>query len=96
LLAMERALLTLGWPSPAITWTFLLDEIEPGVTRLLVRARVGTGYRFLGLPLWLAKHAAHFVHVVMQRKQLLGIASRAEAQPTAPAATPAAADRDAA
>lgn len=96
LLAIEpERVLMLGWPSPAMTWTFLLDEVEPGVTRLLVRARVGPGYRFFGLPLWLAKPVARLVHFVMQRKQLLGIASRVEGQPPARAATPSADDRDA-
>ena len=38
----ERTL-TLGWlmpdGTPQVTWTFLLDEVTPGVTRLLVRVR---------------------------------------------------------
>ena len=65
--------------TPQVTWAFVLDEISPGVTRLLVRARVGPGYRFHGLPLPLTKLAIRIVHFVMQRKQLLGIAARAEA-----------------
>ena len=63
---------------PDMTWTFVLDEVAPDVTRLLVRARGGPGYRFFGLPVWLTKPVARVVHVVMQRKQLLGIASGAE------------------
>ena len=56
LLAIEpERPLTLGWLTPdgtlEVTWTFVLDEIAPGVTRLLVRVRGGPGYRFHGLPL---------------------------------------------
>ena len=75
--------LTLGWlapdGTPQVTWTFVLDEISPGITRLLVRARGGPGYRFHGLPLALTRLGVRVVHFVMQRKQLLGIAGRAEA-----------------
>jgi hypothetical protein len=72
-------LLMLGWPAPnEVTWTFCLDEVEPGVTRLLVRARGGPGYRFHGLPLQLTRVVVRVVHFLMQRKQLLGIAKRAE------------------
>jgi hypothetical protein len=83
LLAIEpERTLTLGWPAPngtlEVTWTFVLDEIAPGVTRLLVRVRGGPGYRFHGLPLWLTRRVVRVVHFIMQRKQLLGIRSRAE------------------
>ena len=83
LLASERdQVLTLGWLAPdgttQVTWTFVLDEVAPGTTRLLVRVRGGSGYRFLGLPLPLTRVAVRVVHVIMQRKQLLGIASRAK------------------
>ena len=74
----ERVLV-LGWPAPnQVTWTFVLDEVTPGVTRLLVRARGGPGYRFHGLPLLLTRLVVRVVHFIMQRKQLLGIAGRAE------------------
>jgi pimeloyl-ACP methyl ester carboxylesterase len=74
----ERVLM-LGWPAPnEVTWTFCLDEVTPGVTRLLVRARGGPGYRFHGLPLLLTRLVIRMVHFIMQRKQLLGIAKRAE------------------
>ena len=48
LLAIEpERMLMLGWPAPdgtpEVTWTFLLDEVAPGVTRLLVRVRGGPG-----------------------------------------------------
>ena len=83
LLAIEpERTLTLGWLAPdgplEVTWTFVLDEIAPGVTRLLVRVRGGPGYRFHGLPLLLTRLVVRVVHFIMQRKQLLGIASRAE------------------
>ena len=82
-LAIEpERVLTLGGPAPdgtlAVTWTFVLEEVAPGVTRLLVRARGGPGYRFHGLPLRLTRLVVRVVHFVMQRKQLLGIARRAE------------------
>ncbi|MGH7517119.1 MAG: hypothetical protein ACREOC_06575 [Gemmatimonadales bacterium] len=76
--------LVLGWvPSanrpPLVTWAFGLAEPEPGCTRLIVRARAGRDYRFFGLPVWLSRRVARWAHFVMQRKQLLGIARRAEA-----------------
>jgi len=83
LLAIDpERMLTLGWltpdGTPQVTWTFVLDEVSPGVTRLLVRARGGPGYRFHGLPLLLTRVVVRVVHFVMQRKQLHGIAVRAE------------------
>jgi hypothetical protein len=73
---------TLGFPAPGgapeVTWTFFLDQVAPGVTRLLVRVRGGPGYRFHGLPLLLTRFVVRMVHFIMQRKQLLGIARRAE------------------
>jgi hypothetical protein len=77
----ERFLI-LGWLSPQgrplVTWTFVLEEVEPGSTRLIVRARGGPGYHFHGLPWWLTRRIVPVVHFITQRKQLLGIASRAE------------------
>lgn len=74
--------LTLGWLTPNgaldVTWTFVLDEVASGVTRLLVRVRGGADYRFHGLPLPLTRLVVRIVHFVMQRKQLLGIKRRAE------------------
>jgi hypothetical protein len=58
----------------AVTWAFFLESIGSS-TRLIVRARANAGYQSRGLPLWLIRP----VHFVMQRKQLLGIARRAEA-----------------
>ena len=83
LLAIEHErVLTLGWLAPDrtldVTWTFVLEEVQPGVTRLLVRVRGGPGYRFHGLPLPLTRIVIRIVHFIMQRKQLLGIKRRAE------------------
>jgi len=86
LVAIEpERMLTLAWlaqdGTPEVTWTFVLDEAAPGVTRLLVRARGGPGYRFHGLPLLLTRIAVRVVHFIMQRKQLLGVKRRAESTP---------------
>jgi hypothetical protein len=83
LLALEHErVLTLGWltpdGTPQVTWTFVLDEVAAGVTRLLVRVRGGPGYRFHGLPLPLTRLVIRVVHFIMQRKQLFGIQARAE------------------
>jgi membrane protease YdiL (CAAX protease family) len=83
LLAMEpKRMLMLGWVAPTgtteVTWTFVLDEVAPGVTRLIVRARGGPGYRYHGLLLLLVRLVMRAVHFVMQREQLLGIATRVE------------------
>jgi len=75
--------LLLGFPNPdgtpMVTWAFVLEEGPGHSTRLIVRVRGARGYRFHGLPAWLSRPAIHLVHFVMQRKQLLGIARRAEA-----------------
>jgi pimeloyl-ACP methyl ester carboxylesterase/membrane protease YdiL (CAAX protease family) len=83
LLAIEpERMLMLGWPAPngtvEVTWTFVLEEIPHGGTRLLVRVRGGPGYRFHGLPLLLTRLVVRVVHFIMQQKQLVGIARRAE------------------
>lgn len=62
------------------TWTFVLEQRQPDSTRLIARARAGPGYHLFGLPTWLSKIPARVVHFVMERKQLLGIAKRAEAR----------------
>ena len=64
--------------APLVTWAFVLRAMEHGATRLIVRARGGPGYQFHAMPWGLAKHIVPFGHFVMQRKQLLGIARRAE------------------
>ena len=84
LLAIEpRRALTLGWAeqagAPQVTWTFALDETAPGVTRLLVRVRGGSAYRFHGLPLPVTRLVIRLIHFIMQRKQLLNIRRRVTA-----------------
>jgi membrane protease YdiL (CAAX protease family) len=80
----ERFLIV-GWLSPdgtrLMTWAFILEEAGPDSTRLIVRARAGSGYQFHRLPSWLADRIVPIVHFVMQRRQLLGIAARAESSP---------------
>ena len=76
--------LVLGWvpapgAAPMVTWAFVLEEPHKGETRLIVRARGSSNYRPpFGLPRWSAKAVMPVVHFVMQRRQLLGIAERAE------------------
>lgn len=76
--------LVLAWRLPngkyQTTWAFVLEETQPGRTRLLVRGRVAPGYRPYGLPQGLALSTGRLAHFIMQRKQLLGIARRAEAR----------------
>ena len=78
---IERFLI-LGWVSPngtyLMTWAFVLEDVDSSSTRLIVRARGGPEYRFHGLPWWAAKPLVTVVHFVMQRKQLLRIATRVE------------------
>ena len=77
--------LILGWLSPAgplTTWAFVLEDLAHDSTRLIVRARAGAGYQFHDLPSWLTTRIVPVVHFIMQRKQLLGIARRAESPPT--------------
>ena len=75
--------LVLAWKLPSgkyqTTWAFVLEEPQTGRTRLLVRGRVAPGYHPYGLPQWLALPTGALAHFIMQRKQLLGIARRAEA-----------------
>jgi hypothetical protein len=82
----ERSLV-LGWvpqpgEPPMTTWAFVLEEPEAGSTRLIVRARGGADYRPpFGLPRWTVGTLVPWGHAIMQRKQLLGIARRAERWP---------------
>jgi hypothetical protein len=83
LLAFEpERFLVLGWTTPSgtylMTWAFVLEDADDGVTRLIVRVRGGPEYRFHQLPWWASKPIVRVVHFMMQRKQLLGIARRAE------------------
>ena len=75
--------LILGWPgpdgSPVTTWSFVLEETEVQSTRLIVRARGSDDYQPpFGLPRWTANTLVPLGHAIMQRKQLVGIARRAE------------------
>jgi hypothetical protein len=75
--------LILGWvpagSPPVMTWSFTLEEPAVGLTRLIVRARVGAGYRPpYGLPDWSLRTIVAWGHFLMQRKQLVGIARRVE------------------
>jgi hypothetical protein len=76
--------LVLSWKLPngkyQTTWAFILEQPQPDQTRLIVRGRVAHGYRPYGLPEWLAIPTGQLAHFIMQRKQLLGIARRAEAR----------------
>ena len=79
--------LVLGWvtrpgAAPMMTWAFVLEELGDSATRLIVRARGGPEYHFYGLPLVFGRPFIRFGHVVMQRKQLLGIARRVESAPS--------------
>jgi hypothetical protein len=74
--------LVLGWPAEGggqmVTWAFVLQEIDPHLTRLIVRVRASADYRFQGLPQAMGLWLARLVHFFMERKQLLGITRRAE------------------
>jgi hypothetical protein len=74
--------MVLVWPGPRrsclTTWTFVLHDLPSGWTRLIVRANAGRRYRFFGLPALISKPLARQIHFIMQRKQLLEIARRAE------------------
>jgi hypothetical protein len=83
LLAFEpQRFLVPGWLTREgaclMTWAFVLEDGANGSTRLIVRARGGPGYHFHGLPWWAAKPVVRIIHFIMQRRQLLGIARRAE------------------
>jgi hypothetical protein len=73
--------LVLGWLAPdgqpIVTWAFVLAEVQ-GSTRLMVRARGGPGYSFRGLPPQVSQRVIRLIHFIMQRKQLIGIATRVE------------------
>jgi hypothetical protein len=64
--------------TPIVTWAFVLESQSGGTTRLIVRARGSRAYRLQGLPAWVTRRVVPAGHFVMERKQLLGIARRAE------------------
>jgi hypothetical protein len=75
--------LVLSWKAPSgsyfTTWALVLEEPRPGLTRLLVRGRVGQDYRPFGLPQAVTIPLASIAHGVMQRKELVELKERAEA-----------------
>lgn len=77
-----RRYLIVAWPAPdatsIVTWAFVLEALTSHRTRLIARARAASGYPFFGMPRWLGEPIVRAVHFVMQRKQLLNIAKRAE------------------
>lgn len=76
--------LVLGWPDAVgelvVTWSFMLHALDENTTRLLVRARARDDYQFHGMPKAVSLWLARVVHFVMERKQLLELARRAEAK----------------
>jgi hypothetical protein len=83
LLAFEpERFLVLGWlkgDAPIVTWTFVLAEGENGCTRLVVRARGRADYASQRQHWWQVQPILRVIHFAMERRQLLGIASRVEA-----------------
>ncbi len=77
--------MVLAWPGPEgqylVTWVFMLVAIDEHRTRLVVRARASESYRFRGLPRVIGLWLVRIVHFIMERKQLIEIARRAEAEP---------------
>jgi len=57
-----------------VTWAFVLEPAGPNQTRLITRARAKNGYSFNGFPFAFIR----LIHFIMERKQLLEIARRAE------------------
>jgi len=58
-----------------VTWAFVLEPVDHGSTRLIVRSRGTSGA--------IGNRVLPVVHFIMERKQLLGIAQRAESQAAA-------------
>src|SRR5262249_39966645 len=74
--------IVLGWRAPGgapiVTWAFVLEDALNSTTRLVTRARASVKYPFFGLPHLNGAPVVGAVPFAMQRKQLLGIARRAE------------------
>jgi hypothetical protein len=75
--------LVLGWaPEPGgipwATWAFVLEPIDDTRTRVITRARGSSAYPFYGLPPVIGRPLVRMAHFIMERKQLLGLARRAE------------------
>ena len=96
----EERFLVLGAPAPdghaIVTWSFVLEPRTDGTTRLIVRSRANAEYGFGRLPPWVVKRLLPPGHFVMQRRQLLGIARRAEQSAETAAAPPSSAKRSSA
>ena len=60
-----------GW-----NWVFILEEVDPDTTRLIVRSRVDGRPRHLIKAFYTL--LLEFPHFVMERKMMLGIRERAE------------------
>jgi len=77
--------LLLGLPDrkggQTVTWEFVLRDVAGNCTRLITRVRGSDDYRFQRLPPWLGLPLVRFVHFLMERKQLIGIANRVERSP---------------
>jgi hypothetical protein len=74
--------LVLGAPAPdghaIVTWSFVLEPRADGTTRLIVRGRAAAQCGLGRLPAWVIRRLLPPGHFVMQRRQLVGIARRAE------------------
>jgi hypothetical protein len=64
---------------PLSSWAFVLEEPAPGVTRLIVRARIA--YPPLRLPAAIGLRVMRAVHFIMERKQLNTLVARSEKGP---------------
>lgn len=77
--------LVLAWRLPSgkyqTTWSFALEQSKVDQTRLVVRGRVASGYHPFGLPQWIALPLGGMAHFIMERKQLIDIATRAGSLP---------------
>jgi ligand-binding SRPBCC domain-containing protein len=69
-----------GW-----NWVFVLEEVDPDTTRLIVRSRVDGRPRYLIRTFYTL--LLEFPHFVMERRMLKGIKRRAERAPAAPRAS---------
>jgi hypothetical protein len=69
-------LVAAGRRGPLTSWAFVLEEPAPGVTRLIVRARIA--YRPMKLPAAIGLGVMRGVHFIMERKQLNTLVARAE------------------
>ena len=63
-----------------MTWAFVLEAVDECTRVLSCAPAQHAGIRFYGLPPSIGMPFIRFGHFVMQRRQLLGIASRAESR----------------